>query len=238
MENEKTNNRDWMEIQGRYNFAMGVHMARKDFEREIDEAAQDESIPPMTPEQVENFFLVVRAGQSRIRAQKRRKAFYKRFAKFGAVAAALIILVPAVAMNVGASRTAISNFVIQNFGDYSALRYDTENNALPPFGWRSEYYPRWIPEGYQIFSVNYIWYTNDANRRIQFCVLNPIEQPLVNSEDRRGEEISINGRSAFLYVSNDLREATLVLPVSDAILEIEGMLPVGQLIQIAESIEI
>lgn len=244
MENETKNSRERLEIQGRYNLAMGIQLVREDFEREIEETARDESIPSMTPEQVENFFSAVHAGQARQSAQKRRRVFYKRFARLGAVAAVLVILVPAIAMNASASRTAISNFVIQNFGDYSALRYDTENNALPPFGWRSEYYPKWLPEGYHVSSVrfdlqgDYIWYINDAGRKIQFCVLNLVEQPLVNSEDRQGEEIIISGRQAFLSVSEDMRQTTLVIPLSDAVLKIDGMLSVNQLILIAESIEI
>lgn len=244
MENETKNSRERLEIQGRYNLAMGAQLVREDFEREIDEAAKDESIPPMTPEQMENFFSVVHEGQARIRAQKRRKAFLKRFSRFAAVAAALIMLVPAVAMNVSASRTAISNFVIQNFGDYSAIRYDVENNAQPPFGWRSEYYPKWLPEEYHVSSVrfdsqgDYVWYINDADKQISFSVLDFAECPLLNSENRKEQEVIINGRRAFLYISDDMREVALVLYVSGAVLRIEGTLTVGQIMQIAESIEI
>lgn len=244
MENETKNSRERLEIQGRYNLAMGIQLVREDFEREIEETARDESIPSMTSEQVENFFSAVHAGQARQSAQKRRRVFYKRFARLGAVAAVLVILVPAIAMNVGASRTAISNFVIQSFGDYSALRYDTENNALPPFGWRSEYYPRWLPEGYHISSVrfdvqgDYIWYKNEAGKQISFFVLYDMKEPLVNSEDREEREILINDRQAFLYIAEDMREATLVLPYVDAILRIEGTLSTSQIVQVAESIEI
>lgn len=243
MENETKNSRERLEIQGRYNLAMGIQLVREDFEREIEETARDESIPSMTPEQVENFFSAVHAGQARQSAQKRRRVFYKRFVRLGAVAAVLVILVPAIAMNASASRTAISNFVIQSFGDYSALRYDTEDNALPPFGWRSEYYPRWLPEGYHVSSVrfdlqgDYIWYINDANRQISFSVLDFAEYPLLNSEDRKEQEIIINGQRALLYTSEDLREATLVLYVSGAVLKIEGTISVNQIVQIAESIE-
>lgn len=243
MQNEERNKQERLAIQGKYNLAMGIQLAREDFEREIEEIAQDDSLPTMPPEKVERFFTMIHAEQARIRAQKLRKAVRKKFIQLGVTAAVILIFVPAIAMNVSASRTAISNYVIQNFGDYSALRYDKENNALPPFGWRSEYYPRWVPDGYQISSVNfdhpgdYIWYINDAGKKIEFCVLNFANRPLVNSEDRQGEEIVINGRQAFLYVSEDMRQAALVLPLSNVLLKIEGTLPDNQLIQIAESIE-
>lgn len=242
MENERRNSRDRQEIQGKYHLSMGIQLAREDFEREIDKAAQDESIPPMTPEQVENFFSVVHTGQARIRAQKRRKAFYKRFAKVGAVAAALVILVPAVAMNVGASRTAISNFVIQNFSDHSTLHYDTENNALPPFGWRSEYYPRWIPDGFEISSVNfdeigdYIWYTTKNGKRFSFFVLNSLSRPSLNNEDREKKLITIDNYPATLYVSADMRDVILFLPLSGGTVQIEGNITESEAVQIAESL--
>lgn len=243
MQNEERNKQERLAIQGKYNLAMGIQLAREDFEREIEEIGQDDSLPSMSPEQEEQFFTVIHAAQARIKAKKRRKAIRKKLIQFGAAAAAILILVPTIAMNVSASRTVISNYVIQNFGDYSALRYDKENNALPPFGWRSEYYPQWIPDGYHIFSVNfdhpgdYIWYINDADRQFQFSVLNFADLPLVNSEDREEEEIIINGRQAFLYVSEDMRQTSLVLPLSDVVLRIDGMIPVSQIIKIAEAIK-
>lgn len=241
MENDKTNSRDRQEIQGKYHLAMGIQLAREDFEREIDEAAQDESIPPMTPEEVENFFSVVHAGQARIRAQKRRKAFYKRFARVGAAVAVLAILVPAVAMNVSAGRTAISNFVIQNFSDHSVLHYDKENNALPPFGWRSEYYPRWVPEEYQIDSVNYsnnsdyIWYAAKSGKRFAFFVLASAPRTSLNSENREEKLITIEDYPAILYLSEDRRETMLFLPLSEGAVQIEGNVTENEAVQIAKS---
>ena len=243
MQNEERNERERLAIQGRYNLEMGIQLAREDFEREIEEIGQDDSLPDMPPEKVEQFFEVFHAAQARIRAKKRRKAIQKRLLQFGAVAAAIFVFVPAVAMNVNASRTVISNYVIQNFENHSVIRQDQENNALPPFGWRSEYYPRWLPEGYYVFSVNFlksndsIWYMLNKDKQISFSVLY-LEYPLVNSEDRKGQEVMINGWPAVLYTSEDMRVATLVLPLSDVVLKIEGNLPVSQIIQIAESIKI
>lgn len=241
MENETKNSRERLEIQGRYNLAMGIQLVREDFEREIDETARDESIPSMTPEQVENFFSAVHAGQARQSAQKRRRVFYKRFARLGAVAAVLVILVPAIAMNASASRTAISNFVIQNFADHSVLRYDKENNALPPFGWRSEYYPRWLPEGYYISSVNfdhpsdYIWYNTKTGKQLSFFVFKSLPQPSLNNENREKKSIMIGEYPAVLYTSVDMREIMLFLPLPNGTVQIEGNLSENEIVQIAES---
>lgn len=241
MENDKTNSRDRQEIQGKYHLAMGIQLAREDFEREIDEAARDESIPPMTPEEVENFFLVVHAGQAQIRAQKRRKAFYKRFARVGAAVAVLAILVPAVAMNVSAGRTAISNFVIQNFSDHSVLHYDKENNALPPFGWRSEYYPRWVPEEFEVFSVNfdevgdYIWYTTKTGKRFAFFVLGSSYKFSLNNEEYEEKLITIGNYPAALYISVDKSETMLFISLPEISVQIEGNITENEAVQIAKS---
>ncbi len=241
MENEARNSRERLEIQGKYNLAMGIQLGREDFERKIDAIARDSSLPAMTPEQVESFFSVVHAGQARIKAQKRRRYFCKRFARIGAVAAMIAILVPAIGMNVSAGRTAISNYVIQNFADHSVLRYDKENNALPPFGWRSEYYPRWLPEGYRVSSVNfdqigdYIWYNTKTGKEMSFFVFNSLSQPSLNNENREKKAIMIGDYPAILYISEDMREMMLFFSLPGGTVQIEGNLSENEIVQIAES---
>lgn len=245
MENIKENDSRASEIQGKYNLEMGVHLAWEDLQKELDAVAQDDSLPTMSPEEVNSLLAAANAEYDRLKTEKKRASRRNRFLQWGISIAAVVIIIPIAAMNVNASRTAISNYVIQNFGKYGAVQYDEGYNTTAPFGWRSEYYPRWIPEGYHIASVefreggDYLWYTSDDNKEISFFVQYSLELSvprMVNNENYTEKGITVNGRDATLYLSADKRQVTLVLPLPNSTLVLEGMLSEKAICNIAESI--
>lgn len=244
MANEKSNDKRILQAQGRHNLEMGILMAQNKFIDEMDALGQDDSLPEIPPEQVEELFDAMHAARDRMKAQQRRKSLQRKLAQIGVIAAAMLIAVPAVAMNVSASRTAISNYMIQNFDKYSVIQYDQEYNAAAPFGWRSEYYPRWLPEGYQIESVkfsdsvDFIIYSSKAGRDISFFVLSPYSGPQVNNEEYEEVAVMVGEHNATLYLSTDRRWAMIFIPLPDCSIQIEGELPGDTLCQIAESIKI
>lgn len=240
MESRSNRENRTLELQGRHNLEMGIHLAWEDEMNELEGAA----VPEVTPEQTAALLSAVHTERDRIKAEKKWAGLKKNFARWGVAAAAILIATPVIAMNVSASRTAISNYVIQTFDKYSVIQYDKEYNAIAPFGWRSEYYPRWLPEGYQLDSVEFadwgdcIWYITKDKVKLSFRILNFTDRPMLNSEKYTEEQLLVNGHNATLYRSEDKRRAILFVPLSGCAVQIDGLLSKEHLVRMMESVEI
>lgn len=122
------------------------------------------------------------------------------------------------------------------------MEYDTGYNAAAPFGWRSKYYPRWLPDGYQVDSVeyssegDYVWYTSPNGDKISFFVKNADYKLGINTETRERTDVTIDGHRAILYSSLVDDSALLLIPLEDCTIQIEGSLPKDTICQIAESV--
>lgn len=240
MERENSRDKRALELQGRYNLEMGVHLAWED---EMDELLAGE-MPEVTPEQTAALFDAAHRARDRIKAEKRHARLKKHLVRWGAAAAAILVIAPVVAMNVSASRTAISNYVIQTFDKYSVIQYDQEYNAVAPFGWRSEYYPRWLPEGYQLDSVEFaewgdcIWYITKDKVKLCFRILNFTDHPMLNSEKYTEEQLVVNGHNATLYLNEDKRHAIIFMTLSDCALQVDGVIAEEDLFRVMQSVKI
>lgn len=201
-------------------------------------------VPEVTPEQTAALLAAVHTERDRIKAEKRHARLKKHLVRWGAAAAAILVIAPIVAMNVSASRTAISNYVIQTFDKYSVIQYDKEYNAVAPFGWRSEYYPRWLPEGYQLDSVEFaewgdgIWYLSKDKVELTFRVLNFADHPMLNSEKYTEEQLLVNGHNATLYLNEDKRHAIIFMALSGYALQVDGVISEEDLFRVMQSVEI
>lgn len=239
MENES---REQRAIQGEYNLRMGAYLARKDFEQQVEQAGKDESLPAMSDEAAKRITAAMMANYDALQREKKRKKYRGKLLRWGAAVAAVLVIAPAVALNVSASRTALVNYVIQNFDEYSVVQYDQEYNAIPPLGWRSEYYPRWLPEGCKINKVEFnqggdhAWYQSTGRYDFSIAIIYSSDRPAINTEECEEKEVSINGRPAMLYFTDNKRRVTLFLPLGDCSIRIEGVLTEREVCKIAESI--
>jgi len=82
-----------MQIQGRYNLEMGIHLAAEDFFNECERRANDESIPDMPPEKVKELFAAVHAEARRARARMRRKKLLNQLVTIVKYAAPAVVAV-------------------------------------------------------------------------------------------------------------------------------------------------
>ena len=241
MENEKAE-QERLEIQGRYNLQMGIHLAQQDLMEEMEAVASDDSLPDLTPEQLAQLNRAVSAKRRELNVKRHRAALGKKMAMWGGAAAAGLVLIPTVAMSVGATRTAISNYVIHNFDKYSVIQYDNENNAIAPIGWRSKYYPRWLPDGFEIESVeftewgDYIWYSSSSDQKLSFFVTTNNSRPQINSEYCNQQEAQIGEHRAILCEKTDKRATLLFIPFEDGAIQIEGNISSEIACEIANSI--
>lgn len=240
MENE---NKEQRAIQGEYNLRMGAYLARKDFEQQVEQAGQDESLPKLSDEAANRIVAAMMANYDTLQRAKKRKKLRGKLLRWGTAVAAVLVIAPAVALNVSASRTALVNYVIQNFDEYSVVQYDQDYNAQPPLGWRSEYYPRWLPEGCKVSKVEFnkggdhVWYQFSGGYDLSISLMYSTSRPAINTEEYEEKEILINNQQAMLYFADSRRRAILYLPLEDCSIQIEGALTEREICKIAESIK-
>lgn len=239
MENES---REQRAIQGEYNLRMGAYLARRELERQVEAAGKDESLPSMSDEAAKRIEAAMMANYDALQREEKRRKYGGKLVRWAAAVAAVLVIAPAVALNVSASRTALVNYVIQNFDEYSVVRYDHEYNALAPLGWRSEYYPRWLPEGYRVDKVkfdqwgDYVWYLSSEGYDFSVSIVYSSNQLAVNTENSENKEIFINERRTMLYFVDDRCRTILFIPLPDCSIRIEGTLTEQEICKIAESI--
>ena len=173
-----------------------------------------------------------------VKRKRRRRARYL-LRTAAAVALIVCISVP-LAFTVDASRAAVANFLIQNFDQFSRITYDVENNAKAPVGWTSEYYPQWLPEGYQFDQIYFeenmqaIWYINNSYR-IQFIVSS--DSPLaIDTENTNCYERMIGSYKSLLYVKDDKRSTSLAIFSPSETIYIQGNLTEDEIMKMAKNI--
>lgn len=175
-----------------------------------------------------------------VKRKRRRRARYL-LRTAAAVALIACISVP-LAFTVDASRAAVANFLIQNFDQFSRITYDVENNAKAPVGWTSEYYPQWLPEGYQFNQLQFfndcqaIWYIDSSNKKIYFVVAPHDDSLDIDTEDTYCSEQIIGTNPAKLYIKRDKCSSSLVISLSNETLYIQGNLTEFEILKIANSV--
>ena len=215
-------------------------MYAKEQDEATAKALADETVPP-PPADVqaktdEAVFAMLDAHA--VKRKRRRRARYL-LRTAAAVAHIVCISVP-LAFTVDASRAAVANFLIQNFDQFSRITYDVENNAKAPVGWTSEYYPQWLPEGYQFDQIYFeenmqaIWYINNSYR-IQFIVSS--DSPLaIDTENTNCYERMIGSYKSLLYVKDDKRSTSLAIFSPSETIYIQGNLTEDEIMKMAKNI--
>ncbi len=210
---------------------------------EADAEALADSTLPQPPADIQaktdSAVLAMLGAHQAKRRRKRRVTYLLRTA---AVVALIACISVPLAFTADASRAAVANFLIQNFDKFSRITYDINNNAGPPIGWTSEYYPQWLPEGYEFHQIQQnshrqtIWYMDDRNCSIFFS-LSSVDEPLaIDTENTVCSDIFIGEYSAKLFVKNDKRSSSLAIFTPNNAICIQGPLSEAEIIQIAESI--
>ena len=221
---------------------------RDSIDRQIEEIANDPTARDFSPEAAERLHKkVMEQFAKRRRKQVRRKAA-RRILQIAACLMILCIAVSYTAFHVDAARIAAANYLIETFSQYSVVRYDAQMNALPPIGWVSPYYPTWLPEGTKVEHLqiedstsHYIWYAEKNGREFHFAVFSAADVDLVykyDTENTAWKDTSINGKAAVLYYDKDRNIRTLIVPITDHIIVLQGQLSESDFKKIAESIHL
>lgn len=210
---------------------------------EADAEALADSTLPQPPADIQaktdSAVLAMLGAHQAKRRRKRRVTYLLRTA---AVVALIACISVPLAFTADASRAAVANFLIQNFDKFSRITYDINNNAGPPIGWTSEYYPQWLPEGYQFDRINYteqaqeIWYTDDSGYSIYFSLSTPDSPFLFDTENTSCSTEIVGNYKAKLYVKHDKRSCAIVIVLPATTLFVQGPLPKDEILKIANSI--
>ncbi len=210
---------------------------------EADAEALADSTLPQPPADIQaktdSAVLAMLGAHQAKRRRKRRVTYLLRTA---AVVALIACISVPLAFTADASRAAVANFLIQNFDKFSRITYDINNNAGPPIGWTSEYYPQWLPEGYEFDQLQFfnscqaIWYVDGSNNKIYFVVAPHDDSLDIDTEDTYCSNQIIGTYPAKLYIKHDKRSASLVISLPEITLYLQGNLTKSEILTIANSV--
>ncbi len=210
---------------------------------EADAEALADSTLPQPPADIQaktdSAVLAMLGAHQAKRRRKRRVTYLLRTA---AVVALIACISVPLAFTADASRAAVANFLIQNFDKFSRITYDINNNAGPPIGWTSEYYPQWLPEGYEFDQIVYsdkkssIWYTSQNNYWVYFSILSQGTLPEIDTENTVSFDCKIGSYTAELHIKRDKASSSIIIFVPENIITIQGSLTQNEILNIANSI--
>ena len=210
---------------------------------EADAEALADSTLPQPPADIQaktdSAVLAMLGAHQAKRRRKRRVTYLLRTA---AVVALIACISVPLAFTADASRAAVANFLIQNFDIFSRITYDINNNAGPPIGWTSEYYPQWLPEGYEFDQIVYsdkkssIWYTSQNNYWVYFSILSQGTLPEIDTENTVSFDCKIGSYTAELHIKRDKASSSIIIFVPENIITIQGSLTQNEILNIANSI--
>lgn len=210
---------------------------------EADAEALADSTLPQPPADIQaktdSAVLAMLGAHQAKRRLKRRVTYLLRTA---AVVALIACISVPLAFTADASRAAVANFLIQNFDKFSRITYDINNNAGPPIGWTSEYYPQWLPEGYSFDQIvledsrEEIWYQDGKEYKLYFSISPQITTLDIDKENSTLYECKISSYDAILYIKEDKRTAAIAIFLPSCALYVQGLLPQEDILKIATSI--
>lgn len=210
---------------------------------EADAEALADSTLPQPPADIQaktdSAVLAMLGAHQAKRRRKRRVTYLLRTA---AVVALIACISVPLAFTADASRAAVANFLIQNFDKFSRITYDINNNAGPPIGWTSEYYPQWLPEGYEFGKIALedgrqdLWYIDDAGYKIYFSLSAQSGVLDIDKENTDSYDTTVLSYNATLYIKDDKRTSAIAIFLPSCTLYIQGPLTKDDILKIANSI--
>lgn len=213
--------------------------------KEFEDIENDPDAEDLPDEMIQQLNHNVIKEFRRIQCREKGRRRYRRILQVAACITVIMLLLPTAVFQVDAARSGIANYLISSFPQFAEIQYDSYDNAKPPFGWSSPYYPAWLPEGSKVTKVlmesqgDFVWYEDSKNHEFQFTVLTEtIQGPSFDEEDMESEKVDINGHSATLFYTKDRRIHSLVIPKLDTILIITGEISADEVMKIGESINL
>ena len=212
--------------------------------KEFEDIENDPDAEDLPDEMIQQLNHNVIKEFRRIQCREKGKRRYRRILQVAACITVIMLLLPTAVFQVDAARSGIANYLISSFPQFAEIQYDSYDNAKPPFGWSSPYYPAWLPEGSKVTKVlmesqgDFVWYEDEEGYTFQFAVIKDVaHRPSFNEENMLSEKREIKEHEATLLYTMDRCTHYLVIPLTDAVVIISGNLSENQIIKIGENIK-
>lgn len=212
--------------------------------KEFEDIENDPDAEDLPDEMIQQLNHNVIKEFRRIQCREKGRRRYRRILQVAACITVIMLLLPTAVFQVDAARSGIANYLISSFPQFAEIQHDSYDNAKPPFGWSSPYYPAWLPEGSKVTKVlmesqgDFVWYQDEEGYTFQFAVIKDVaHRPSFNEENMLSEKREIKEHEATLLYTMDRCTHYLVIPLTDAVVIISGNLSENQIIKIGENIK-
>ena len=217
--------------------AVAEEAARED-EKLIADAPQQPGYRPPSPEWTrETRSKIYRALQET--EQRRKRASLTQRIRIVAILAAVLTLLCGTV--VAADQVGWLHAIVEQFEEYTWSWSARTSPLTKPEGWDSEYYPTWVPDGFELAEIEetssskILRYRTSNNEEFLFKIqLRPYTYD--DTERMEVETVQIDRSTARLFISQDRLTSTLVLPLEGETVAISGDINGDEAVEIAKSI--
>lgn len=180
----------------------------------------------------------MRAKQREERAERAKRLFPKVMNIVAAVILVLEIAAPIAVARVDTIRMRVINQLVEIGENCTVIPFD--EIPQPPGEWRGEYYPMFIPKGFEISFVsemyNEVEYTDSWGRRICFMECGEGEELCLDSENTTFSKIEFDGHEALLFEKDG--HCKLIWGVNGQHFMITAELLTEEAVKIARSVDL
>ena len=219
---------------------------------EIDELIAESQLVH-TPEEKEitrNAYLLFQRKlaqqEQKERSDSRRRRAQRLLPRAISVAACLVILLaiatPFAVANISSIRVKVLQMLIRIEEDHAKLSLVEDEDASfdVPSGWQGDYYPTYIPDGYEVSNVSHYFATIEYNDSeggvLTFNECSESDQYNIDSENALMSYELINGQQVF--VIDRKTSATVAWSNGSKLFIVTGRVSTEELLKIAESVRI
>jgi len=173
-------------------------------------------------------------------AHKKSRLFHLPRRSAAAIAAVAVFVFAAIPA--AAYYTNFFDVITNFFEDHGVVDTLDGQKFTKPDGWDSEFYPTWIPDGYELVEVTNTFYSsvlyfeNSDGHEFNFTICFSENEQQINTEDVEEFEINIQGKAHMAYKSPDGTHCMIVIGTTAGNLIVDGSLSEAEFIKIVKSI--
>ncbi len=170
--------------------------------------------------------------------QRRKRCFRRTIRVLACIIILLAIATPVAIASISPIREYVLKMLINDKDDHIEIELTKSDRDDVPEGWLGEYYPRYIPDGYEyarmFTTVKTVAFSNNDGYALYFSEFDQSEQINIDSEDADIYFTTVKATSAL--VSEENGEIRMVWKEGDHMLFVGGRLSLEEATKIANSV--
>ncbi|HBN28961.1 MAG TPA: hypothetical protein DEF85_02255 [Clostridiaceae bacterium] len=211
-------------------------------EKIYDKLRDDETIVNPNQEELDKKILGMIKNYEKKKKRKRNLMLLKRVSLKAAIFVAVLTIGFAITYTtVDAFKITVINFIIEQKEKFSLISLSENNNISVPTELNEKYFPRYLPEGYEINSTFIndggveISYINKNGEIFIYSYFDKNSKAGIDTENTTETSVLINGLEGSIFSKDGYR--ILVFKSDEYIFIIEGHIEKEEIIKIAKSIK-